>query len=176
MSKKHKCVIMMSIILNLISCATVPEYSKTVDQVDIQKFMGTWYVQAGRFTPFEKDVFNGVEVYNWNARENRIDIGFTYNQGSFDGPIKSLPQKGWIYNEISNAHWKVSPLWPLKFSYLIIGLDSNYQWTVIGVPDQKYVWLMTRDKSLPKDVFDKIVSEITAKGYNMDSLVRVQHK
>ena len=162
--------------LSLFSCATTPEYNKTVEKVDIQKFMGSWYVQAGRFTPFEKDVFNGVEVYTWNASENRIDIGFTYNQGSFDGPVKSLPQKGWIYNETSNAHWKVSPLWPLKFNYLIIGLDTNYQWTVIGVPDQKYVWLMTREKQVSKELIDKVVSEIIAKGYNMDSLVRVEHK
>ncbi|MFN7263067.1 MAG: lipocalin family protein, partial [Pseudobdellovibrionaceae bacterium] len=63
------------------SFSSKDETMKTVAQVDIQKFMGDWYVLAGRFTPFEKEVHNAVEVYTWNEKEQRIDIGFTYNKG-----------------------------------------------------------------------------------------------
>jgi len=176
MLRKYKLIIMMTIISNILSCASLPAYNKTVDKIEIQKFMGTWYVHGGRFTPFEKDVYNGVETYTWNSEKKRIDIGFTYNQGGFDGPIKSLPQKGWIYNEQTQAHWKVSPLWPLKFNYLIIGLGDSYNWTVIGVPDQKYVWIMSREKIMSDELFDQIVFQMKSSGYDMNSLVRVKHK
>jgi apolipoprotein D and lipocalin family protein len=71
-------------------------YKKTVNKVDIDKFMGKWYVIAARGTYFESDAYNSVEVYSWNEKEDRIDIDFTYRDGSFDGKLKDIPQKAWI--------------------------------------------------------------------------------
>lgn len=163
-------------ILFLASCASKPRYEKTVDAVDMDKFMGQWYVMAGRFTMFEKDVHNGIETYSWNAKENRIDISFNFNEGSFAGKQKSLPQKGWVYNTTTNAHWKVSPLWPLKFDYLVVDLAPDYSWTVIGVPDQAYVWIMARDYSMSRQKVDEIIKSMADKGYNMQDIVFVPHK
>ena len=163
-------------VLAFIGCSSTPKYEKTVASVDINKFMGPWYVMAGRFTMFETEVHNGVETYTWNKQENRIDISFDYNQGGFDGKVKSYPQKGWIHNTTTNSHWMVSPFWPLKFDYLIIDLANDYSWTVIGVPDQKYVWIMARDYKISRDKLDEIIKSIAAKGYNMNELVFVLHK
>jgi len=159
--------------LNLISllvlagCSTAPKYEKTVDRVEIEKFMGPWYVMAGRFTPFETEVHNGIETYTWNAK---------FNKGSLGGTKKSYPQKGWIHNSITNAHWKVSPFWPLKFDYLIVDMASDYSWTVIGVPDQDYVWIMVRDYKISSAKIDEIIKSAASRGYNMNDLVFVQHK
>ncbi|MES2800919.1 MAG: lipocalin family protein [Bdellovibrionota bacterium] len=163
-------------VLFFTACASAPRYEKTVAHVEIDKFMGKWYVMAGRFTMFEKDVFNGIETYTLNPQEKRIDISFTYNKKSFSGDEKSLPQKGWIYNTSTNSHWKVSPLWPLKFDYLIVDLASDYSWTVIGVPDQAYVWIMARDYTISKSKVDEIIKSMTEKGYNMKDIVFVPHK
>ncbi len=167
---------MISVVLNMFSCSSHSKYSDIVPELAMSKFMGSWYVQSGRFTPFEKDVYNGHEKYTWNQKEQRIDIEFTYNKGSFDGELKSIPQKGWIFNATTNSHWKVSPLWPLKFDYLVIGLAPDYSWTVIGVPDQKYVWIMTREKQFDRDKLNQIVNEMKKKNYDMDNLVLVRHQ
>ena len=79
------------------SCATT-EFSKTVDYVDINRFMIKWYVIAGRLTFMESGAYNAVEVYTWNIQEDRIDIDFTLIKDSFEGKKKSIPQKGWIEN------------------------------------------------------------------------------
>ena len=160
--------------LLLTSCASETKV-KTVTRVDIKRFMGDWYVLAGRFTPFEVGVHNGLETYTWSEKEQRIDIGFTYNKGSFTGELKSVPQKGWIYNTETNAHWKVSPFWPLKFNYLIIALDEDYAWTAIGVPDQKYLWIMARDWKNPEVVVKKAIERLEKIGYNTKDVVIVPH-
>ncbi|MCE3010189.1 MAG: lipocalin family protein [Proteobacteria bacterium] len=170
-------VSLMSLVLfGCSSFSSKDESMKTVAQVDLKKFMGDWYVLAGRFTPLEKEVHNAVEVYTWNEKEERIDIGFTYNKGSFDGKVKSIPQKGWIHNQKTKAHWKVSPLWPLKFDYLIVGLAEDYSWTAIGVPDQSYLWIMARSPENPEATVQKAVSALQAVGYKSDQLVLVPHK
>lgn len=160
----------------LSSCSSAPKYETQLTDVDLQKFMGKWYVIAGRFTPFEKEVHNGIETYEYDKAEDKIKIGFTYNKGAFDGPVKSLPQTGWVYNKTTNAHWKVSPLWPLKLDYLIVGLAPDYSWTVIGVPNQNYVWIMARDYNLNQAQLDQIIEEMKKRNYNMDDLVKVPHK
>lgn len=158
------------------SCSSVPKYETKITNVNLQKFMGPWYVMAGRFTPLEKDVYNAIETYEYDKENDKIKIGFKYNKGGFNGPEKNLPQTGWVYNQTTNAHWKVSPLWPLKFNYLIVGLADDYSWTVIGVPDQNYVWIMARDYNITEAQLAKIIQEMKNKNYNMDNLVFVKHK
>lgn len=157
-------------------CTSTGNKMTTVKKVEIEKFMGDWYVLAGRFTLFEVDVHNGLEKYTWNQDQQRIDVDFTYNKGSFNGPQKSIPQKGWIYNTESNAHWKISPLWPFKFDYLVVDLDPNYRWTAIGVPDQKYLWIMARDWQNPEATIQEAIKSLELKGYDTKNIVRVPHQ
>jgi apolipoprotein D and lipocalin family protein len=168
-----KFFIHLILFLGTIACTTTGNNVKTVENVDIQKFMGDWYVLAGRFTFLEKEVHNGLERYTWNEKENRIDVDFTYNKGSFTGPQKSIPQKAWIYNQETKAHWKVSPLWPLKFDYLIVALDENYRWTAIGVPDQKYLWIMARDWKNPEPIVAEATARLNQIGYDTKNMVLV---
>ncbi len=164
-------------VISLLSILSTVGYcfDKTVDYVDMNRFMGKWYVVAGRFTALEKNVFNAVESYSWNASKNMIEIDFKYNKGSFSGPVKKIPQKGWIKNSKTNAHWIVSPIWPLKFDYLVIGLGENYEWTAIGVPNEAYLWVMTRDPSISKQGIDSILDNLENLGYNTENSVYVEH-
>jgi apolipoprotein D and lipocalin family protein len=154
-------------------CTTTEKKVKTVQKVEIEKFMGDWYVLAGRFTFLDVDVHNALERYAWNQDEQRIDVDFTYNKGSLTGPQKLIPQKAWVYDQETKAHWKVSPLWPFKFDYLIVDLDENYQWTAIGVPDQKYLWIMARHWEEPEQIIQEAVRRLEAKGYDTKNLIRV---
>lgn len=156
-----------------VRCSTTGSSVKTVEKVEISKFMGDWYVLAGRFTFLETDVHNGLERYTWNQDKERIDVDFTYNKGSLTGPKKSIPQKAWIYNQETKAHWRVSPLWPFKFDYLIVALDENYRWTAIGVPDQKYLWIMARDWKNSDATVEEAVRRLGQIGYDTSNMVRV---
>jgi apolipoprotein D and lipocalin family protein len=158
------------------SCSHTPPYKQTVPKVDLARFMKPWYVQAGRFTFLEKDPYNSIESYTWNEAENRIEIDFRYNQGSFDGPEKKIPQKGWVKDTVNNSTWSVQPWWPLRFDYLIIGLGENYEWTAIGVPDQKYLWIMTEDPQYPKEKVQEILTRLQDSGYRTDEIQWVKHK
>jgi apolipoprotein D and lipocalin family protein len=158
----------------LMGCSSM-KYTKTVNFVDIDKFMGKWYVIAGRFTFLEEGAHNAVETYKWNTKEKRIDISFTFNKDSFDGKIKSIPQKGWVYNEKTNAHWKVSPFWPLKLDYLVIALADDYSWTAVGVPSGKYLWIMAKKNQVTDKELEQIVREINSQGYPTKAITKVPH-
>lgn len=152
------------------------DYKKTVDKVEINKFMKKWYVIAGRTTFLEKGAHNSVEYYTWNKDEERIDIKFTFNKDSFDGDLKEIPQKGWIYNEETNAHWKISPFWPLKLNFLVIGLADDYSWTAIGVPNGKYLWVMADKPSMSDSKLAEILEGLEKSGYPINEVELVEHE
>jgi apolipoprotein D and lipocalin family protein len=148
-------------------------FKHTVEHVDIPKFMGTWYVWAGRTTFLESGAYSSIEKYTWNDKDERIDIDFTFHKGSFDGNLKSIPQKAWIFNKMTNAHWKVQPFWPFKLDYLVIDLDSDYQWTAIGVPSGAYLWIMGRVPVVSDKELNQIIDRVKSLGYPVEDVVRV---
>merc|ERR1711916_105842 len=118
---------------------------KTVPHVDIDKFMGAWYVIATKPTPFAKGACNGVETYQWkNKEKGEIDIEYRFNQDTVTGKEKVMTQKGYIYNKTTFSEWRVSPLWPIKLPYLILEVDEECSYTVIGYPSRAYCWIMAR--------------------------------
>ncbi len=165
--------ILLIIFIFIINCSSSSEFRSTVPNVDINKFMGKWYVIGSRPTSFEEGAFNAIEIYTYNADKEEINIDFTYNKDSINGPLKSVPQKGYIIDKVNNSYWKVSPFWPLKFDYLIISLEKDYSWTVIGVPDQKYIWIMARTPTIKEDQYQQILTSINKLGYDSKNIKKI---
>lgn len=162
-------------ILILSSCSSM-NYTKTVDKLDLNRFMGDWYVIAGRFTIFEKGAHNGLESYTWNQEKEQIDISFTFNKDSFDGKRKEITQTGWVYNQESKSHWKVRPFWPLKLDYLVIALADDYSWTAVGVPNGNYLWIMAREWDFSKKKVTDILKKLDESGYPINDIKYVPQK
>lgn len=163
----------------LFSCQTGPYQmpkdikNQVVENVDIKRFMGDWYVISSIPTPFEKGVYNGLETYTWNEEKERIDVSFTYRKDGFNGPKKEITQKGWVEDPVGKAHWKVQPLWPFKLDYLVIDLAEDYSYTTVGVPDKSYVWIMARRPTMDPETYRKAVKRIEELGYKLDDLKKV---
>jgi apolipoprotein D and lipocalin family protein len=163
--------------LFLHACQSDEPYLKTVESVDLDQFQGKWYVIANRPTIFEKNAYNATETYSLNKETGKIDVDFKYKKGDFEGPEKSVPQTAWVHNESTKAHWKISLWWlPFNLDYLIIDLDKDYQWTVVGVPNQKYLWVMARKPEMDDVLLSKILTEVKNKGYDTSEVNRVPQK
>ena len=161
----------------LVSCSSksLPPV-KTVQNVDIPKFMGKWYVIANIPTFIEKGAHNATETYTWNEKENRIDVDFRFNKDSFTGEEKAYPQKAFIYDQKSKAEWRIQPFWPLKFAYLVMDVAPDYSYTVIGVPNRGHVWIMARTPTLDEATYNKIVKQIEAEHFDIKQLEKVPQK
>ncbi len=158
----------------LMGCAHSKPNLETVSSLDIQKFMGTWYVIASIPTVFEKNATNAIETYTWNEAEQRIDVDFSFRKDKPEGELKKIPQKAFIHNRETNAEWRIQPFWPLKFAYLVLELDPAYQFTVIGVPSRNYVWIMARTASIDSKIYEKLIEQLKVKHqYDLEELKKV---
>jgi apolipoprotein D and lipocalin family protein len=145
---------------------------------NVDKFMGSWFVIGVKPTMFEKHNSNAVETYRRKeGSDDEIDIDFYYNK---DTPITSklcsLPQKGYIQGENKNdsAEWKVSPMWPIKAPYLILEIDDEYKYTVVGYPSRDYCWIMSRHPVMPEETYQMLTKKLVDKHqYDLTGLRRV---
>jgi apolipoprotein D and lipocalin family protein len=69
-----------------------------------------------------------------------------------------------------NARLKVSFFWPFKSDYWVIGLDPDYRWAVVGNPNRKYLWLLSRTPQLPKPLLDAALASASAQGFDLSQL------
>jgi apolipoprotein D and lipocalin family protein len=145
---------------------------KTVSKVEIERFMGDWYVIANIPTFLEKNATNAIESYRLDAKGN-IDVTFSFYQNSSAGKKKVYRPKGFIYNSTTNAEWRMQFLWPFKVPFLIIDLDDKYSYTVIGYPSRNYVWIMARKPELPEKTYQSILKNLEYVGYDISRIYKV---
>ena len=147
----------------------------TVDRVDLDRFMGDWYVIASIPTLFEKDIYNAVETYE-RAGPKKIQTTFTYRQGSFDGETKRMQPVGYVKDDGSNALWGMQFIWPIKADYRIVYLNSDYTKTIIGREKRDFVWIMARKPAIASSEYADLVSVVESLGYDTDKLTKVPQR
>jgi len=148
---------------------------KTVDHVDIDRFMGPWYVIANIPTFLEKGAHNAVERYSLNS-DGTIATNFTFRKDGFDGKAKEYKPKGFILDAETNARWGMRFVWPIKADYRIVYLDDDYTHTIIGRQNRDFVWIMARTPTISADDYDKLVAFVASLGYDMAKLERVPQR
>jgi apolipoprotein D and lipocalin family protein len=157
------------------SSATALPALQVAAQCDTARFMGVWFVIGVKPTIFEKTCSNAVENYSFLTDENNdIDIDFKYNSNEpITSKLKSLPQKGWVQgsDKKNSAEWKVSPFWPVKMPFLILEVDDEYTYTVIGYPNRDYCWIMARTPTISAETYDMLKKRLVEKHqYSLDGL------
>ena len=148
---------------------------ETVDYVDLERFMGDWYVIANIPTFVEKGAHNAVESYRLDE-DGTIATTFTFRKDAFDGPEKQYHPRGFVRDTQSNAEWGMQFIWPFKGDYRIIYLADDYSATIIGRTKRDYVWLMARSPEMSADAYREAVLFIERAGYDTADLQRVPQK
>ena len=157
----------------LSSCASMPKNSKPIQNFDINKYLGTWYEIARFDFRFEKDLDNVMAQYSLNDNQNVIVINSGYN----------FKKEKWVFakgvakfrGNKNSATLKVSFFGPFYSGYNVIALDENYKYALVAGKSLKYLWILSREKSIPENIrsnYLKIAQEV---GFDTSKLIWVEH-
>lgn len=146
----------------------------TVDRVDLERFMGTWYVQVYSPLWVDRDAVNPIEHY-YLSEDGSIATTYQFRRGSVEARLRTYTPTGTVYNEDANSEWRMQFLWPFKAEYLIVGLDEDYGGTVIGHPNRKYAWIMHREPDADPERLQRHKDLLTELGFDVDALETARH-
>ena len=156
------------------ACSSQPPI-KTVEYVDLERFMGDWYVIANIPTFVEKGAHNAIESYRLDD-DGTIATTFTFRADSFDGPEKEYNPRGFVRDTESNATWGMQFVWPFKGEFLISYLAEDYGQTIISRTKRDYVWILARTPQISEDVYQDMLAHVEQLGYDMSEIQLVPQR
>ncbi len=151
--------------------ATPTTQLKTVDSVDLDRYLGTWYEIASYPAWFQKNC-TAVRAEYTRRDDGLISVVNSCRKHTLDGKIKQSDGKAKIVDTESNAKLKVSFFGPFWGPYWIIDLDPDYQWAVVGVPSRKYLWILSRTPEMDKTTYAGILDRLVDQSYDPIRLER----
>jgi len=143
-----------------------------VAAVDLDRYMGRWYVISHVPYFLEK---GKVASYDTYARrpDGRLTNNFTFRENTVDGTEKTWHGVATVVDPAGHSTWKVSFIWPISVTYKILMLDPDYRWAVVGNNDGGLLWVLSRERRLPAEIYAAIIADLTARGLPADKLAPV---
>jgi apolipoprotein D and lipocalin family protein len=171
--------LVVSVLATLTACNTtdrvaessLPELS-AVSQVDVSRYLGTWYQQA-----LIPNKFQAVCASDTRATYLRDGEGLVVvNQcRRADGQIEKAKGVAKIVEGSNNAKLRVSFFRPFYGDYWVLALDPGYNWVLVGEPKREFGWILSRGTRLDEPTLNQILDIAVGLGYDRTAFQRSLH-
>jgi apolipoprotein D and lipocalin family protein len=145
----------------------------TVKELNLNRYLGTWYEIARFPHSFEKNLVGVTATYRLRE-DGKIEV---VNQGfinALDGKLSKAVGKARIPDNREPGRLKVSFFWIFYADYFVLELDAeNYQYAMIGSSSEKYFWILGRTPQMDPTVYNMLLDKARKRGYNLDKLYKV---
>lgn len=145
----------------------------TVKELDLHRYLGTWY-EIARFDHKFEHGLQGVTATYSMRDDGKIKVLNQGYENTLDGKLSVAEGKAKLTDEPGKL--KVSFFWIFYADYLVMELDENYQWALIGSSSNKYLWILSRTPKLEDNVKNLILHHATKRGYDTSKLIWVEQK
>ena len=141
-----------------------------VDRVDLDRYLGRWFEIARYDMAFERGC-DGVTA-NYSRREDGlIRVINTCRQGGLDGELEIAEGRARVVEGSNGAKLKVSFFGPFWGDYWVLELDEAYEWVVVGGPEGRYLWILSRTPQMDAAVLDARLQRLEQIGYDTSELI-----
>src|SRR5690606_25234561 len=143
---------------------------RVVDNVDLDKYLGEWYEIARLPARFERNCYATRAIYSKND-DGTIKVENICHKRDVNGPVKSVTGKAYLPNPNKTAKLKVQFFWPFKGDYWILDLPDNYEYSLVGEPTRKHLWILSRTPQIELTALQSLVEKAKEKGFDTDKLI-----
>lgn len=170
-----KKIVIFGLLFVLSSCVGIPNSVTPISEFELKRYLGTWYEIARLDHSFER----GLEQVsaNYSLRE---DGGVTVTNRGYSTEKQEWEEavgKAYFVGESDQGHLKVSFFGPFYGSYIIFELDmDDYQYAFISGPNYKYLWFLSRTKTVEPALLEHFVHQAKKLGFNTDELIFVNQQ
>jgi apolipoprotein D and lipocalin family protein len=151
-----------------------------VPSIDLSRYAGQWYEIARLPNRFQKQCTGDVTANYALRSDGRIDVVNRCRKNSGDvtqakGIARRASQKK--ANSILKVRFAPSYLSFLPFvwgDYQVIALAEDYSYAVVGTPDRKYLWILSRSPYLDEKIYQQLLNRAQEQGFDISRLQRTQ--
>jgi len=147
----------------------------TEGAIDLQRFMGRWYV-IGRVPNFvERGHVASINTYSLHG-ENKVAIRYQYREG-FGEPEEELQLRASVDDDSGNHRWRTWFYKIVPTRTRILEVAPDYSWALIGYPGREMAWIFAREPDMDAALYRRLALRLRDHyDVNTDKLKRVpQH-
>jgi len=166
-------VVIVAVATLLWSCASIPPKAHAIKNFNVKRYLGTWYEIARFDFRFEKNLDNTSAQYSLDV-DGGIDVlnsGYNFVKNEWTKAEGRAKFRG----DTSVAELKVSFFGPFYSGYNVVALDDNYKYALVAGKNLDYLWILSREKSIPETVKTSYLSLAQQIGYDTSRLIWVKH-
>jgi apolipoprotein D and lipocalin family protein len=147
----------------------VPAGVKVVDNFDIKSYAGKWYEIARFDFKHEKDMDQVTAEYTLNedGSVNVLNRGFDTVKSEW----KESEGKAKFIGDENKGALKVSFFGPFYSGYNVVAMDPAYENVLVFGENTDYIWMLSRNKTMPESVKEKFMKIAKDAGYDLNRLV-----
>lgn len=174
MARFKKSLLLLPIIVLLAAaCAPMgPVRTSTVESVDVERYLGTWYEVASIKQFFSVGLVGSTADYSLNP-DGTIRVSNSGNYFFFGGPPSQIVGSA-VPVDDSNARLNVSFTGSNSAdgpgNYWIVDLDPQYQWAVVSNPTGETGFILSRTRQISDELRADLIERAAAKGVNTANL------
>jgi len=152
---------------------------KPVASVDLARYAGRWYEIARFPNRFQESCAGEVTATYEGQKDGRIRV--VNRCARADGSPNEAEGVARPVEGGANARLKVrfAPGWlgflPFVWAdYWVLGLAEDYRWALVGTPDRKYLWVLSRTPQLAEGDWDAAIAKARENGFDTARLERTR--
>lgn len=150
------------------ACSSKNPPLQTVEKVELNNYLGSWYEIARYEHFFERDCKNVTANYSMmDEKTIKVINKCTKIQTN---EKKEATGRAYAIDE-SNSKLKVSFFRPFYGDYWILMLDENYKYVVVGTPSREYLWILAREKTISEEVRNEILQKLPTLGFDTSKFI-----
>lgn len=155
------------------ACTNIPKGASAVKPFHKEKYLGKWYEIARLDFRYEKDLNNTTAHYSVNSDGSiKVDNrGYNYKTKEWKQSIGKAKFTG----DDNVGMLKVSFFGPFYSGYNVIALDSAYKYALVAGKNLSYLWILSRETSIPDEIKENYLKMAESIGYNTSKLIWVEH-
>lgn len=163
----------MSLLHTLVTAAALA--NAPVPEVDLNRYAGTWHEIAHLPMFFQRHCVGDITAQYTLQADGKVGVrnACRTRDGSMDaseGVARPVPGKPGALQVRFAPDW-LSWLPMVWADYWVVELDPDYRWAVVGGPSTKYLWVLSREPSMERTLFEQIRDRARERGYPVDKLV-----
>lgn len=159
-----------STVLLLIGCTGLPQGIEPVSDIDVDRYLGTWYEIARLDHSFEEGLSGVTAEYSIQDDGSIRVINRGYSEE--DGTWKEAEGRA-MFVEEGSGHLKVSFFGPFYASYVVFRLDEDYQSAYITGYDRDYLWFLSRTPNVSDEALAEFRKTAKENGFSLGDLIVV---
>ncbi len=163
-------VIVASLILG--ACTTAHPPLPTVETVNLDRYVGTWYEIARLPNGFQKKCVADTRA-TYRQEDARIAV-----LNECRTAADTFDQAKGIAHAVEgsrNAKLRVSFFQPFYGDYWILALDPDYRWVLVGEPGRDYAWILARTPQLDAVTLEGLLTHAASLGFDRQAFQMTPH-